>query len=92
MNKKIWPTIALVFGMGACLAGALLIYAYLSEAVIARIGEPDQSLLFWYSPFLMCGALGLLAGLGLGISGFIWLRRIGRPGRPGDERGNPAPS
>ena len=46
------------------LMGLVFIGAYVSEALIARIGDPDQSLLFWYLPLLLVGiftaALGVL--------------------------------
>jgi len=53
--------LVLVGGILVALTGAVLIYAYVMNAVIARLGEPDQSLLFWYFPFLVIG-LGFVAG------------------------------
>jgi len=39
--------------------------------VFARWGESDQSLLFWYLPFLMAG----IGCLGVGIGAVTWGRR-----------------
>jgi len=52
-----------------------LVIAYLFEAVITRRGEADQSLLFWYLPFLFLGIIGLVAGLGTGILSIQKLRK-----------------
>lgn len=53
-----WITLTLI--------GFVFIVTYISEAVIARIGEPDQSLLFWYLPLLFVGLF--TAGLGVPIT------------------------
>jgi len=54
----------LISGITLILMGLLFISAYVSEAVIAPLGEPDQSLLFGYLPLLIAGlftaALGAL--------------------------------
>ena len=67
-------TIALFFGIITCLIGLFLIYEYVVNAVIDRIGESDQSLLFWYLPFLILGIAALKLGIGFSIWGFISLR------------------
>jgi len=72
---KFWPLLGILIGSLMTLAGIFLIVSYVSEAILARIGEPDQSLLFWYLPFLFVGLLILPAGLGLGISSLKRLRR-----------------
>ena len=79
-RRKLLPAVFLIFGIGVFLVGALLVAAYVSQAVVARIGDPDQSLLFWYSPFLMCGIMGLIAGVGVSLLSFFWLRGAGRAG------------
>ncbi|MCZ6803990.1 MAG: hypothetical protein O7D86_08680 [Proteobacteria bacterium] len=65
---KKWQSYSLIFagGSGAILGGAL-IGMYVWEAFISRIGDPDQSLLFWYLPILF---LGLVLG-GVGVSMFL---------------------
>lgn len=45
--------------------GVVFIAMYLWEAIINRLGEPDQSLLFWYLPILFIGLLSLMAGISL---------------------------
>ena len=41
-SQKVWPVVALLFGGVAALVGAGLVAAYFLEAVLARLGEPDQ--------------------------------------------------
>ena len=45
-----------------CLFGISLIIMYIYGAVIARLGEADQSLLFWYLPFMLFGIICVIAG------------------------------
>jgi len=75
-SKKIWPSLALIAGIVLTIIGALLIVGYIMEAYIARIGEPDQSLLFWYLPLLIIGLIAFVTGLSTGIWGFNRLRKI----------------
>ena len=35
--------------------GGVFIGMYIWEAIISRMGEPDQSLIFWYLPILFIG-------------------------------------
>ncbi len=67
--------LAVVFGIISLLIGVLLTITYIMKAVIERLGEPDQSLLFWYLPILFIGIIFLKLGLGFGIWGFISLRK-----------------
>lgn len=76
--KKVGLCAVLVAGIVASLAGGLAILAYLLEAVVARAGEPDQSLLFWYLPFLLFGLPVLIAGLKLLTWGICRLRKSGQ--------------
>jgi hypothetical protein len=64
MNKYF---IILISGVIISVIGLILIYMYITNAYIERIGVPDQSLLFWYLPILLSGILIL----GLGLSGTI---------------------
>lgn len=75
-SKKTWPSIALISGIILIIIGAVLIIGYITEAYIARRGEPDQSLLFWYLPLLIIGLIAFGTGLSTGIWGFIRLRKI----------------
>ena len=65
MKLARWQAIACIFlgGLGALL-GTIFVLMYVWGAFISRLGEPDQSLLFWYLPILF---LGIAVGGG-GIS------------------------
>ena len=67
---------ALISGTVLTIIGILLTVGYIMEAYIARIGEPDQSLLFWYLPLLIIGLIAFVTGLSTGIWGFNRLRKI----------------
>ena len=58
-----WSTVLAGAVLGA--AGAVFIFMYFWHAIVARIGEPDQSLMFWYLPVLFIGLAGCGAGLAL---------------------------
>jgi len=75
-SKKTWPSVALISGIVLIIIGAVLIIGYIIEAYVARRGEPDQSLLFWYLPLLMVGLIVFVTGLSTGIWGFNRLRKI----------------
>ena len=68
--------VAVLIGLGAIAGGVLLVAGYVQEAVIARIGEPDQSPLFWYLPFLLMGLFVFTLGASLAVWG---VRRFRRP-------------
>ena len=75
-SKKIRPSLALIAGLVLTIIGTLLIVGYIMEAYFARIGEPDQSLLFWYLPLLFVGLIAFVTGLSTGIWGFNRLRKV----------------
>ena len=75
-SKKLLSCGALAFGILSFILGVVFVVAYISEAVMARLGEPDQSLLFWYLPILLMGIAGIGLGAGAGILGVIGLRRL----------------
>ena len=75
-SQKILPCGALAIGSLIALIGISLAVMYVLEAIIARIGEADQSLLFWYLPILFIGIIGIFIGLGVGIWGAILLWKI----------------
>ena len=85
-SKKTWPSVALIAGIVLTIIGVLLIAGYIMEAYIARIGEPDQSLLFWYLPLLFVGLIAFITGLSTSIWGFIRLRKIKRQNASNDSR------
>jgi hypothetical protein len=74
-SKKLLSCGALGIGILIFIIGAVFVVMYLSEAIIARLGEPDQSLLFWYLPILFIGIIGIIIGLAASILGIIGLRR-----------------
>ena len=75
-SKKTWPSIVLIFGIVISIVGAILIIGYILEAYVARRGDPDQSLLFWYLPLLFVGFISFTTGLSASIWGFNSLRKI----------------
>ena len=60
-KTRFW--ILLLLGGFLTLFGGFFIGIYIWEAFILRIGEPDQSLLFWYLPILFIGLFISLIGL-----------------------------
>ena len=77
-SKKTQLVAALVVGVLTGILGVVLIISYVSEAAVARAGEADQSLLFWYLPFLLLGIICLVSGLSITIWGVYRLKRIKR--------------
>ena len=73
--SKILPYSALAFGSLMALTGAVFAVMYILEAIVARAGDPDQSLLFWYLPILFIGLIGIGIGLGVCVWGVIRLRK-----------------
>lgn len=74
-SKKVLPCGALIIGILISVTGITFVVMYVSEAVISRQGEADQSLLFWYLPILFIGLFGIILGTGIGILGYIGLRK-----------------
>lgn len=77
-GRKPWvpiSIIAIVFGALFVVAGLWLVGAYVFSAIIERIGEPDQSLLFWYLPLVFMGIASLGLGCGAIAFGIIRHRR-----------------
>jgi hypothetical protein len=58
------------------IVGGLFVAAYILEAIVKRVGEPDQSLLFWYLPFLFLGLIGVIIGAVSSVWGIIRLKKI----------------
>ena len=58
----------MITGVIVAVLGVLLVSSYVWEAFISRIGEADQSLLFWYLPILFLGII--LTGGGLALIAF----------------------
>ena len=66
MTRKFLFLLTILAGTLIFLAGAGLVLMYLWHGVITRIGEADQSLIFWYLPILFMGLIGLAVGWALG--------------------------
>ena len=77
-SKKLLSCGALAFGILAFVTGLVFVVMYISQAIVARLGESDQSLLFWYLPFLFIGIIGIGLGISMGVLGAVGLRRIRR--------------
>jgi len=75
-SNKILPHVAIVFGILIAITGAVFVAMYVFEAIVARMGEPDQSLLFWYLSFLFAGVTGMAIGIGVTVLGFSRLKTI----------------
>ena len=65
----------MAFGSLATFTGAAFVVMYILEAIVARAGEPDQSLLFWYLPIVFMGLIGMVIGLGVCVWGVIRLKK-----------------
>ena len=55
--------------------GLGFIAMYIWEGIILRLGEPDQSLIFWYLPLLFIGLLGFASGIALFIFAYQKLKQ-----------------
>ena len=67
--------IILAVGLCAILAGCLFVGLYLFEGVLARMGEPDQSLAFWYLPIGFLGLFSIAGGAVLAAWAWRELRK-----------------
>lgn len=65
---------ALLSGVLLVVAGVVFVVIYFKDAIFLRLGEPDQSLIFWYLPFLFVGFGGVISGLVIGNAGLNKLR------------------
>ncbi len=72
--KRLLHWAALLFGGLIAVIGVAFVAMYVIEAIVRRVGEGDQSLLFWYLPILFLGMIGMLIGFGSAAWGIIGLR------------------
>jgi uncharacterized membrane protein len=63
--KKFLTYSPIFLGAVLALVGTAFVAMYFWEAIITKIGDSDQSLMFWYLPFMFIGLAGILAGLAL---------------------------
>jgi len=71
--------IALLSGGLFSLVGLVLVVSYVREAILLRIGDPDQSLLFWYLPLLFIGLMLMGSGIALVVMGRRPMRKEKTP-------------
>jgi hypothetical protein len=67
IGKKVLFIVLLVISALVFLAGVSFLIMYVWNGVITRIGEPDQSLIFWYLPILFMGLIGMGIGWAMGV-------------------------
>jgi hypothetical protein len=79
---KLRRLISLISGIFLSIFGLILITAYIINAYYERIGDPDQSLLFWYLPILFLGIIILGFGLWLAIREFAKLTKSDKTNFP----------
>lgn len=73
MNRT-FPVIAVVIGVLLFVPGIFFSALYISEAVLKKWGDADQSLVFWYLPLLFTGLGAILSGVLLSVWGCKRLR------------------
>ena len=86
----LWCGLLILVGILMVLCGAGFVVMYVLEAVVARIGAPDQSLLFWYLPILFMGLIAMGTGLGAIVWGSARLREKSRRNRSLDSEKSPS--
>lgn len=74
MMKKLFSLLVLLSGALVFFTGAALVVMYAWNGVITRIGEADQSLIFWYLPVLFMGLILMAIGWALGTRGWDQFR------------------
>ena len=72
--KKLLAYTILLTGGVLTLVGSTFVFMYFWEAIILRIGEADQSLIFWYSPILILGFVGIIGGIAMLVHGIKSLK------------------
>jgi hypothetical protein len=75
LNKWLAYLFVLLGGLLATVGG-VFVAMYVWEAIISRLGDPDQSLVFWYLPILFLGLILSAAGLRLLFGGINQIRSM----------------
>ncbi len=70
MARKMLFLLVLVVSGFLFVTGAMFVVLYFWKGVVARIGQADQSLLFWYLPVLFMGLIAMGVGWTLGRWGW----------------------
>ena len=73
--SKLLSSGGLLFATLLLLAGVGFVVIYFKDAIYLRRGEVDQSLIFWYLPFLFAGLGSLISGIVIGHSSLHRLKR-----------------
>ena len=73
MNRLITYSLVLL-GTILSLSGVVFVVLYVYEGVILPWGRSDQSLLFWYLPFLFIGFLAVVLGALILARGLVRLK------------------
>lgn len=63
--RRFLSWLAMMLGVVTTLVGVVFAAMYVFEAIIKRIGDPDQSLVFWYLPILLLGVFCIVIGIRL---------------------------
>ena len=63
--RKIVCAIFMLLSALMFIVGITLIIMYVNSAIVERLGEGDQSLLFWYLPLMLFGIICTIAGMNL---------------------------
>jgi len=74
--KTLLTYLSILLGGLITFVGASFVVMYFWEAIITRIGDPDQSLIFWYLPILFLGLIGILGGVALLAQGIKRIRKL----------------
>lgn len=69
----------LIFSVLLTLLGVGFVAMYILEAIVHRMGEPDQSLIYWYLPILFIGLIATVMGFRMGAWSLTRLRKLRRP-------------
>ena len=72
--KKPLSYLLILLGWIFLFAGGVFVFLYFRDAIILRMNESDQSLIFWYLPILFLGLAGILGGFGLLLFGLKHLK------------------
>lgn len=74
--SKLTSYAAFILGTLLFVVGLGFVLIYFKDALILRWGEADQSLLFWYLPFLFAGLGSTLCGIVVFQSGLRKLKNM----------------
>lgn len=85
--SKLVGLLVLLAGGILSFIGLAFVSMYFWEAIVSKIGDPDQSLVFWYLPILFLGVFGMLLGLPMMRYGTARLKNVKKIQSKGNFRG-----